>query len=66
MEDSDTEEFLQSKTVGFSEEALEQSDRAQPRRGTRTRNVPQIFGEVSTHLALSEGDYVEPKTVYEA
>ena len=39
---------------------------AEPRRGTRARNVPQFFGEVRTHLAVTEGDYVEPKTVYEA
>ena len=25
-----------------------------------------FFGEVRTHLAVTEGDYVEPKTVYEA
>ena len=25
-----------------------------------------IFGEVRTHLGVTEGDYVEPKTVYEA
>ena len=41
-------------------------DRAEPRRGTRARNVPQFFVEVRTHLAVTEGDYVEPKTVYEA
>ena len=29
-------------------------------------NVPQFFGEVRTHLVVTEGDYVEPKTVYEA
>ena len=64
MEDSETEDF--SETVGFFEEALEQADRAEPRRGTRARNVPQFFGEVRTHLAVIEGDYMEPKTVYEA
>ena len=61
MEDSETEDFLQ--TVGFFEEALEQADRAEPRRGTRARNVPQFFGEVRTHLDVTEGNYVEPKTV---
>ena len=25
-----------------------------------------FFGEVKTHLVVTEGDYVEPKTVYEA
>ena len=64
-EDSDTD-ISQSETVGFNEDALEHADRAEPRRGTRARNVPQIFGEVWTHLAVTEGDYVEPRTVYEA
>ena len=41
LEDSETEDF--SLTVGFFEEALEQADRAEPRRGTRARNVPQFF-----------------------
>ena len=66
LEDSDTEAFSQLDTVGFNEDALEHADRAEPRRGTRARNVPQFFGEVRTHLAVTEGDYVEPKTVYEA
>ena len=64
LEDSETEDF--SQTVGFFEEALEQADRAEPGRGTRSRNVPQFFGEVRTHLVVTEGNYVEPKTVYEA
>ena len=64
LEYSETEDF--SQTVGSFEEALEQADRAEPRRGTRARNVPQFFGEVRTHLAVTEGDYVEPKTVYRA
>ena len=64
LEDSETEDF--SQTVGFFEEALEQADRAEPRRGTRARNVPQFFGEVRTLLAVTEGNYVESKTVYEA
>ena len=54
------------RTVGFFEEALEQADRAERRRGTRARNVPQLLGEVRTQLAVTEGNYVEPKTVYEA
>ena len=62
LEDSETEDF--SQTVGFFEEALEQADRAEPRQVTRARNVPQYFGEVRTHHAVTEGDYVEPKTVY--
>ena len=45
---------------------MDHADRAEPRRGTRARNVPQFFGEVRTHLVVTEGDYVEPKTVYEA
>ena len=61
LEDSDTEDFSQLETVGFNEDALEHADRAEPRRGTRARNVPQFFGEVRTHLAVTEGDYVEPK-----
>ena len=66
LEDSETEDFLQLETVGFNEDALQHADRAEPRRGTRARNVPQFFGEVRTHLAVTEGDYVEPKAVYEA
>ena len=49
LEDSDTEDFSQLETVGFNE-------------GTRARNVPQFFGEVRTYLAVTEVDYVEPKT----
>ena len=64
LEDSETEDF--SQTVGFLEEAVEQADRAEPRRGTRARNVPQFFGEVKTYPSVTEGDYVELKTVYEA
>ena len=41
LEGSETEDF--SQTVGFFEEALEQVDRAEPRRGTRARNVPHFF-----------------------
>ena len=51
LEDSETEDF--SHTVGFFEEALEQADRAEPRRGTQARNVPQLFGEFRTHLAVT-------------
>ena len=29
-------------------------------------NVPQFSGEVRTHLAVTEDDYVEPKNVYKA
>ena len=65
QEDSETD-FSQSETVGFNEDALGPADRAEPRRGTRARNVPQFFGEVRTHLVVTEGDYVEPRTVYEA
>ena len=64
LEHSETEDF--SQTVGFNEEALEQADRAEPRRGTRARNVQQFFGEVRTHPAVTEDNYVEPKTVYKA
>ena len=66
LEDSETDDFWQSETVGFFEETLEQADRAEPRQRTRARNVPQCFGEVRTHLAVTEGDYVEPKTIYGA
>ena len=58
LEDSDTEDFSQLETVGSNEDALDHGDRAEPRRGTRAKIVPQFFGEVRTH--------VEPKTVYEA
>ena len=64
LEDSETEDF--SQTVGFIEEALEQADKAEPKRGTRARNIPHFFGEVRTHLAVTEGNSVEPKTVYKA
>ena len=63
---SEPEDFSQSDTVGFSAEAQEQADRAEPRQRTRARNVPLFLGEVRTHLVETEGDYVEPKTVYEA
>ena len=56
---------VKRRTVGFFEEALEQADRAEPRRGTPARNVPQFFGVVRTHLAVTEGNYVEFETVYE-
>ena len=42
-EDCDKEDFSQSETVSFFEEALEQADRAELRRETRARNVPPIF-----------------------
>ena len=63
LEGSETENI--SQTVGFFEEGLEQADRVEPRQGTRARNVPQFFGEVRNHLVVTEGNYVEPKTVYE-
>ena len=66
LEDSDTEDFSQLETVGFNEDELEHADKAEPRRETRARKVPQFFGEVRTHLAVTEGNYVEPKAVYEA
>ena len=50
LEDSDIEDFSQSETVGFFEEALEQADIVDPRRGTRASNVPQFCEEVRTHL----------------
>ena len=65
LKESDTD-FSQSERVGFNKDALENADRAEPRRGTRARNVLQSFGEVSTHLAVTEGDYVETRNVYEA
>ena len=43
LEDSETKDFQQSETVGFFEEALEQGDRAEPRRGSRAMNVPQFL-----------------------
>ena len=58
LKDSDTEDFSKLETVGFNEDALENADRAEPTRGTRARNVPQFFGEVRTHLAVTESDYV--------
>ena len=66
LEDSDTEDFSQLQTLGLNEDALEHADRAEHRRGTRARNVPQFFGEVRTHLAVTAGNYVESKTVNEA
>ena len=35
-------------------------------RTEQSKECSAIFGEVRTHLAVTEGDYVEPKTVYEA
>ena len=64
LEDSETEDF--SQTFGFFEEALEQADRAEPRRRSRARNFSQFLWKVRTHLAVTEGDYVEPRTVYAA
>ena len=66
LEDSETEDFSQSETVGFFEKELESADRAESRRVTRANNVPLFLGEVRSHPAVTEGDYVEPKTVYEA
>ena len=66
LEDSDTEDFSLSERVGSFEEALEQADRAEPRRERRAKNVPEFFGEVRIHLAVTDGDYVETNTVYEA
>ena len=66
LEDSETKNVSQSETAGFFEEALEQTDRAATRRGTRAKNFPQFFGEVRTHLVVTECDLVEPKKVYEA
>ena len=66
LEDIDIEDISQSETVGFFEEALKQAHMAEPGRGTRARNIPQFFAEIRTHLAVTEGDYVEPKTDYEA
>ena len=66
LEDSDTEDFSQLETVGFNEDSLEHAERAECRRGARARNVPRFSGEIWTHLAVTEGDYVETKTVYEA
>ena len=67
LEDSKMEDFSQPETVGFfEEELLEQADRAELRRGTRKSNDPQSVGEISTRLAVTECDNLEPKTVYEA
>ena len=43
LKDGDTEDFSHSETVGFFEEVMEQADRAEPRRRTRAKNVPQFF-----------------------
>ena len=43
LEDSDIEDSSQSETVGCFIEALEQADRAEPRRGTQARNVPHFL-----------------------
>ena len=57
-----TQRTSQLETVGFTEEAPEQGDWGEPSRGTRARNLPKFF-EIRTHLAVTEGDYVERKTV---
>ena len=66
LEDSATENSSYSERVCSFEEALERADRAEPTLGTRATNVPQFSEEVKTHLVVTESDYVEPKTVYEA
>ena len=45
---------------------MDQADRAEPRRGTRARIVPQFFEEVGNHFDVSEGNNVETKTHYKA
>ena len=50
LEGSATEDF--SQTVGFSEETLQQVDRAEPRRGTRAKNIPHFYLEKSRHILL--------------
>ena len=55
LEDIDTD-FSPLETAGINEDALEHADRAEPRQGTRARNVPQFFGKVRTHFAVTEGD----------
>ena len=65
LENSDTENFSQSETIGFAEEALKQTDVAKTRLRTRARNVKQFVGEVRTHLAETEGNHVKSITVYE-
>ena len=62
LADIDTEDFSQSETVGFTEEALEQRDRHR----TQAKNDLQFFGEVTTHHVVTDGDYLETKTVNEA
>ena len=52
LEDSDTEDFSQSETVGFFEEALEKADGAEPRGEQWARNVPQFFSEKSVPMLL--------------
>ena len=39
---------------------------ADEKRQTRAGNVPQVSGEIRTHLALTAGEYIEPKYVYKA
>ena len=58
LEDSDTEDFSQSETVSYFEEAQEQAHRSETRRGKRVRNVPQFSEEVRTYPVVSEGDKV--------
>ena len=43
VENIDTEKFSQTESGGFTEEAIEQADRAEPRRGIRVKIVPKIF-----------------------
>ena len=37
-----------------------------PDEGHEQGMFPIFFGEIRTHLAVTEGNYLEPKTVYEA
>ena len=57
----DSESLEDSETGGFFEEALEQAGRAERRRGTRARNVPQIYGEVRTLLVVMRVTMWNPK-----
>ena len=59
LEDSETEDF--SQTVGFFEEALEQADRAEPRRGTRARMFRSFLEKSGPILLLLRVTMWNPK-----
>ena len=64
MEDTDLDDPSKSEKIGWIEGALDQADWTEPTRGPRAGILPQFIGEVRLYLGLTEGGYVETKTVF--